>query len=129
MTEAFLQAINEGLWREVLNTPRVSGLFRSYNYTVCVCVCVCVRARACTLSVTQWCLTLYEPMDRNPAWLLCPWNFSGKNTGAGSHFLLQGIFPTQGSNPGLFSLVSPALAGRFFTTVPPGKPITNSVLL
>ena len=27
--------------------------------------------------------------------------FSGKNTGVGSNSLLQGIFPTQGSNPGL----------------------------
>ena len=33
--------------------------------------------------------------------LLCPWNFPGKNTGVGCHFLLQGIFPTQRSNPGL----------------------------
>ena len=33
--------------------------------------------------------------------LLCPWDFPGKNTGMGCHFLLQGIFPTQGSNPGL----------------------------
>ena len=31
----------------------------------------------------------------------CPWDFPGKNTGVGCHFLLQGIFPTQGSNPGL----------------------------
>ena len=31
----------------------------------------------------------------------CPWGFPGKNTGVGCHFLLQGIFPTQGSNPGL----------------------------
>ena len=36
-----------------------------------------------------------------PARLLCPWNSLGKNTGVGSHFLLQGIFPTQGSNTGL----------------------------
>ena len=28
----------------------------------------------------------------------CPWNSPGKNTGAGSHFLFQGIFPTQGLN-------------------------------
>ena len=36
------------------------------------------------------------------AWrLLCPWGSPGKNTGAGCHFLLQGIFLTQGSNPGL----------------------------
>jgi len=35
-----------------------------------------------------------------PTRLLCPWNSSGKNTGVGSHFLLKGIFPTQGSNLG-----------------------------
>ena len=33
--------------------------------------------------------------------LLCPWNCPGKNSGVGSHSLLQGIFPTQGSNLGL----------------------------
>ena len=33
--------------------------------------------------------------------LLGPWDFPGKNTGVGCHFLLQGIFLTQGSNPGL----------------------------
>ena len=33
--------------------------------------------------------------------LLRPWNFLGKSTGAGCHFFLQGIFLTQGSNPGL----------------------------
>ena len=33
--------------------------------------------------------------------LYSPWNSPGQNTGAGSLSLLQGIFPTQGSNPGL----------------------------
>ena len=33
--------------------------------------------------------------------LLHSWDFPGKNTGVGCHFLLQGIFPTQGSNSGL----------------------------
>ena len=33
--------------------------------------------------------------------LLCPWDFPGNSTGVDCHFLLQGIFPTQGSNPGL----------------------------
>ena len=33
--------------------------------------------------------------------LLCLWNSPGKNTGMGCHSLLQGLFPTQGSNPGL----------------------------
>ena len=36
-----------------------------------------------------------------PHGLYSPWNFPGQNTGMGSHSLLQGIFPTQGSNPGL----------------------------
>ena len=33
--------------------------------------------------------------------LPCPWDSPGKNTGLGSHFLLQGIFLTQGLNPHL----------------------------
>ena len=36
-------------------------------------------------------------MDCSPTRLLCAWNFPGKNTGVGCHFLLQEIFPTQGS--------------------------------
>ena len=36
-----------------------------------------------------------------PARLFCPWNSPGKNTGVGYHFLLQGIFQTQGLNLGL----------------------------
>ena len=36
-----------------------------------------------------------------PHQLYSPWNSPGQNTAVGSLFLLQGIFPTQGSNPGL----------------------------
>ena len=36
-----------------------------------------------------------------PTRLLCPCDFPGKNTEVGCHFLLQGIFPPQGSNPHL----------------------------
>ena len=36
-----------------------------------------------------------------PHGLYSPWNSPGQNTGLGSLSLLQGIFPTQGSNPGL----------------------------
>ena len=45
--------------------------------------------------------------------LSCPWDFPGENTGVGCHFLLQGIFPTQGLNPHLLHLLH--LAGGFFT--------------
>ena len=49
------------------------------------------------MKVAQSCLTLCDPMAR----LLCPRNSPGKNTGVGSHFLLQGFFLPQGWNPGL----------------------------
>ena len=41
------------------------------------------------------------PHGLQPVRLFCPWNFPDKNTGVGNYSLLQGIFPTQGSNPGL----------------------------
>ena len=44
------------------------------------------------------------PHGLSPTRLLCSWNFAGKNTGMGWHFVLQGIFPTHGSNPPLFHL-------------------------
>ena len=42
-----------------------------------------------------------RPHGLGPARLLCPWDFPDKNTGVGCHSLLQGIFLTQGLNPGL----------------------------
>ena len=48
--------------------------------------------------VAQSCQTLCDPTS-----LLCPWNSPGKNIGVGCHALLQGILPTQGSNPGLLN--------------------------
>ena len=42
-----------------------------------------------------------RPHGLSPTRLLCPWDSPGKNTGMGCHSLLQGIFPTQGLNPGL----------------------------
>ena len=38
------------------------------------------------------------PHGLEPTRLLYPWNSPGKNTGVGCCALLQGIFPTQGSN-------------------------------
>ena len=42
-----------------------------------------------------------QPHGRYPTRPCHPWDFPGKNTGVGCRFLLQGIFTTQGSNPGL----------------------------
>ena len=47
------------------------------------------------------CLTLCDPMDCSPPGSSDLGDSPAKNTGVGCHFLLQGIFPTQGSNPGL----------------------------
>ena len=41
-----------------------------------------------------------QPRGLYPTKLLCPQDSPGQNTGVGYHFLLQGIFPTQGSNLG-----------------------------
>ena len=69
-------------------------------------MCVCVYMRVSDS---------LRPHGLYPSRLLCPWNSSGKNTGASCHFLLQGIFPSEGLNPSLLP-ASPALAGRFLTT-------------
>ena len=49
----------------------------------------------------QSCLTLCDPMDYNPPASSVPGDSPSKNTRVGCHSLLQGIFPTQGSNPSL----------------------------
>ena len=51
--------------------------------------------------VTQMCPTLCDPMDCSPPGFSVHGDSPGKNTGVGCHALLQGIFPTQGLNPGL----------------------------
>ena len=72
-------------------------------------------------------LPLWQPCGLLPTRLLCPWDFPSKGTGVGCHFLLQGIFPSQGLNPRLLP------AGRFLTAEPPGKlyshPYTIEVIL
>ena len=61
-----------------------------------------------------------------PTRLHCPWNFPGKNTGMGCHFLLQIIFLTQGSNPCLLHLLH--WQADSLPLVPPRKPriMTNT---
>ena len=80
----------------------------AFKYDTCLCVFSRVR-----LFATSWTVA---PQ------VLLSMRFSDKNTGVGCHFLLQGIFLTQGLNPRLLHL----LIGRWvsFITVPPGKPYT-----
>ena len=53
----------------------------------------------------QSCLTLCNPMDCSPPGSFVHGDAPGKNAGGGCHALLQGIFPTQGSNPCLLCLL------------------------
>ena len=57
-----------------------------------------------------------RPHGLQPTRLFCPWDFPSKSTEVGCHFLLQGIFPTQGSNPGLLHCSQMLLLSE-----PPGK--------
>ena len=59
---------------------------------VCVCVCVCLSLSCVRLFVTPWTVAHQ---------LLLFMEFSRQEYGMDCHSLLQGTFPTQGSNPGL----------------------------
>ena len=67
----------------------------------------------------QSCPTLYNPMDCSQTGL----SVHGILQGSGLPCPPSGDLPDQGTEP--MSLMSSALAGRFFTTVPPGKPISD----
>ena len=62
-------------------------------------VCVCAGC-------AQSCTTHLQLLGLQPAGLLSPWDFPGEKTRENCHFLLQGIFPTQGSNPCLLHLLN-----------------------
>jgi len=87
---------------KILNTVPCA-ISKSLSSLLCVCMYVL-------------CPTLLWLQGLSYARLLCPWDFPGKNTRVGCHFLLQRMLPTQG-----IKAMSPALAGRLFITVPPGK--------
>ena len=63
---------------------------------VCVCVCVCAMLSHKAMSDSVQPHGLCSPTGSS-----VQGDSPGKNTAVGCHALLQGIFPTQGSNPGL----------------------------
>ena len=81
---------------------RVEKVFCESFTVWCACMYFCnnFNCLLCVLShsVMSNSLRLH---GLQPTRLLCPWNSPGKNTGVDCHALLQGIFPTRGSNPGL----------------------------
>ena len=97
------------------NLDNMSTSSPSYNHDVMLSLyskkkphrCSCVRASVMS--------------DSLPARVLCPWDSPGKNTGVGCQALLQGIFPTQGSNPCLLCLLH--WQGGSLSLAPPRKPM------
>ena len=83
-------------WLQGSNALRILEQGRSPDSCPQSQMLACVRAQS-----LQSCPTL-RPHGLQPTRLLCPWDSPGKDTGVGSQALLQGIFPTQGSNPGLY---------------------------
>ena len=74
----------------------VVGLIDESLCTDAVCVRVCARAQTRAQWLNPVLLFATPWIDCSPDRLLYPWDLPGKNTGVGCHFLLQGIFPTQG---------------------------------
>ena len=62
---------------------------------------ICIEICAVLCLAAQLCPTLCNPMDCSPPGSCVHADSSCKNMGVGCHALLQGIFPTQGLNPGL----------------------------
>ena len=65
---------------------------------MCVCVCVCAQW-------LSWVQLFVTPMDCSPPGSFVHGGFLEGNIGVGFHFLLQRIFPTQGSNTHLLCLL------------------------
>ena len=65
-------------------------MWKIHLYTGCAVLC----------SVAQTCVTLRNPMDCSSPGSSVHGDSPGRNTGVGRHPLLQGIFPTQGLDPG-----------------------------
>ena len=74
-------------WTGLQNKIQISDTKPCFLYVLCL--------------VTQSCPTLCDPIDCSLPGSSVHWGSPGKNPGVGCHALLQGIFPTQGSKPGL----------------------------
>ena len=88
--------MDSGAWRATVHRVTqswtwLSGLARSACKRHVCTVCCAMLSHSVTSNSLR-------PMDCRPP-SSSPWGSSGKNTGVNWHALLQGIFPTQGSNP------------------------------
>ena len=104
-------------WLDLLAVQgTVQSLLQHYNAKASVIPCLAFfmvqlsypyMTMGKTIALTVLCLvdllcpTLNDPMDCSPPGSSAHGDSPGKNAGVGCHTLLHGIFPTEGSNPGL----------------------------
>ena len=82
-----------------------------FQYLLFYSLCMLCYAMLCYAMLSCFShIRLFVTLWTEAHGLLCRWHSLGKNTGVGCHALIQGIFPTQGSNPGLLT------ADGFFTS-------------
>ena len=70
------------------------GWTLEFNLAQLVCLHACVACYVASVMSDS-----LRPCGLKPTRLLCPWDSPGENTRVDCHFLLQGIFLTQGLNP------------------------------
>ena len=92
---------NPGIKPASLMSPALAGGFLTTSTTWEAQAFIISLCCAILRLVAQSCPTLCNPMDCSPPGSSVHEDSPGKNTGVGCHTLLQGIFPTQGLNPGL----------------------------
>ena len=87
--------------KELCEPQQKSGTWKCLHF---LRLCCPVLSNAVAMSRAVLCLVMsgsYDPMGCSLSGASPPGDSPGRNTGVGLHTLLQGIFPTQGLNPGL----------------------------
>ena len=89
---------------------------------------ICQRYKSINTTVRVFSCLLFAALLTVAPRLLYPWNFSGKDTEMGCHFLLQVVLPTQGLNSGLLHLLR-WLAGPSLLSHLGNKPLHHWLIL
>ena len=76
-------------------------LYNSAHATRTALIYVYTHTLRCCCFISSAVSDSLRPCELQPARLRCPWHSLGKSTRVGCHTLLEGIFLTQGLNPGL----------------------------
>ena len=117
LQDAVLGAVDEVTMQEMLSSPQQTWKTNEGGKAICMCVCAQSLSHIC-LFVTPRTVALQAPPSME---------FARQEHWSGLPFPTPGDLPALGIEPRY--LASPALAGGFFTTAPPGKPFAYAWLL